>query len=503
MDFCPVCGARGQPVQDRCRRVARYYGYSDQQIAELGRQGSSIAVPFFETRRLFFLLDLQAGDPVRRFLAEAVEAAGDGGRREEHGNFVRVLPMRRRTRPALREIFVKDDVSKTMVVYRHDDGIEHFGSEERAVLFADLAERCFGLGAHVPPVASGLSPLGTKFVVSAGLPRDRYAALGPDDGARLRQLWDAGVLPRLALMDLVLGQNDRNANNVLLTGDSDSDLEIALIDNDDAFGPYERLIDPFAYLVPLLGAAGLNFAGAAPWFARLSLPDIVAFLARMALPREIVAGICARFAFAAAAAQDAMPLAAFVAAAFSGRRPTAEPLPGRPWVEYRALVSEGPAGTRYRNFLGMRQAGREACRETSIDRLWSFEGQALGATPAEVHELVIGSPDGGPAALASCATSAFADGFSELIRRRLFVSDDQLRIVEVRADPAGWHVVVRVGKLGRYDDKKVERFISLPDAALAIARADALEQELLAAGCIDLRARLLAFKTAGVVPIWF
>jgi hypothetical protein len=241
MAFCPVCGADDEAVSARCERVALYYGYSPQDLAELAQRGSSIAVPFLETRRLVFQLQMQERDPLRRLMADAVEGAAGAGRSEEHGNLVRVLPFHCPQRPDVREIFIKEDVSKTMVVYRHDDAIEHFGSEERAALFAELAQRFFDLGALVPAVASGLSPSGTKYVVSAGLPRDRFLPLRDSDGPRLRELWHAGVLPRVALMDLVLGQNDRNEQNVLLSRDSPATM--GLIDNDDAFGPHERLID--------------------------------------------------------------------------------------------------------------------------------------------------------------------------------------------------------------------------------------------------------------------
>jgi hypothetical protein len=90
-----------------------------------------------------------------------------------------------------------------------------------------------------------------------------------------------------------------------------------------------------------------------------------------------------------------------------------------------------------------------------------------------------------------------ADGFTQLPRRRLFVDGETLRILEVRADAAGWHLVIRRGRLGHYADKLVERFVSFATAAEAAFRADELEAELLAAGSSDLRARLTAFRASG------
>jgi hypothetical protein len=492
MSFCPVCGAEGQGVAARCERVARYYGYSLEQIAELALRGSSIAVPFFEIRRLFFSLEIQAQNPLARQMIDAVENTPEGGPAEEHGNLVRVLPFHCPERPDVREIFVKDDVSKTMVIYRHDDAIEHFGSEERAVLFGELAEQCFGLGACVPAVASGLSPVGTKYVVSAGLPRDRFLPLDLADGPRLRELWRTGVLGRVAILDLVLGQNDRNGQNVLLSRESPASL--GLIDNDDSFGPHERLIDPFDYLVPLRDDPTVHFGGVRDWFTTLSLPDVVALMSRRALPREVVAAVCARFVFAAFAVQNAMGLADFMTAVFSGQRPVVEDLPGRPWVEYRSLVNESAAGTRYLNILGAELGDR--CF------VWTFEGRALDQRPATVRLSCV-DPKDAQSIVDSLTRDAASDGFTNLMRRRFFVDDDVLRIVEIRADPAGWHVLVRRGRLSHYGDKIVEKFVSLSSAADALASANQVEAALLAAGSIDLRARLAAFKTAGVGPTFF
>jgi len=103
----------------------------------------------------------------------------------------------------------------------------------------------------------------------------------------------------------------------------------------------------------------------------------------------------------------------------------------------------------------------------------------------------------------SLATELRGDGYLHLIRRRLFVADsklpsgDDLRIVEVRDDLSGFHVVVKQGHLGYYDTRRVAKFVSFATSDEAVTQANAIEDELLASGFVDLRTRLASFKDAG------
>ena len=107
-------------------------------------------------------------------------------------------------------------------------------------------------------------------------------------------------------------------------------------------------------------------------------------------------------------------------------------------------------------------------------------------------------------AVESLAVDAFADGFAHIVRRRFFVAPGEaarsptapLRIVEVRTDPAGCHLVVKTGRLGRYEPRRIERFTSFSTVEAAIGAADEFEADLLAARFVDLRARLESFKSA-------
>jgi len=513
--FCPVCGEAGQAVSVRCERVARHYGYSRAELAALAAAGLSIAVPFFDVRRFLFAIDTLSRHPLARAMLEAVERGLASAPVQDLGNPVRVLGFQHASFPEHAEIFVKEDVSKTMVIYQGESSIEHFGSEERAVVFAELACQFFGLGPNVPATVVGVSASGTKFVASAGVSRDRFLSLEARPRSDLPVLWRQGTLPRLAILDFVLGQNDRNAQNVLVaSGDGAAEPglepgvvgvpEVRLIDNDDAFSTLERLPSPFAYLAGLDDAApggALTFAGTDAWLAPLRLAELVAKLAPLALPEDTMVPLCRRFAFAKLVAEKALSVADFRRAAFcrdgeSGFTIGAPlPNPGG-WTVYRTFVKEAEGEARFRTIVG---------EKTGDGFLVSVIGGVLlrdGATV--IAEARPCSEADAERAVESLAVDAFADGFAHIVRRRFFVAPgdparstrEPLRIVEIRTDPAGCHLVVKAGRLGRYERRKIALFASFSTVEAAAAAADGLEAKLLAARYVDLRARLGSFKAA-------
>lgn len=501
MGFCPVCGAVGQPIGPRCERIAAYYGYSSENLRHLSQAESSIAVPFFDIKRFFFVLESLAQHPLARAMLKAVEHAEFGGA-EEFGNSVRVVPFADIGFPQCSEIYVKDDVSKTMVVYEHEDSIEHVGLEERAVLFAEVAHGFFGLSECVPAAVCGLTPKGTKFVASAGLPKTQFASLHERPRDDLQASWDSGVLPRLALMDFILGQNDRNAQNVLFTAGANP--RVGLIDNDDAFVKHERLVAPFAYLVALGPDVGnLNFGVVRKWFETFRLPKLAALLLPLALPEETLMAVCRRFVFAEQAVFDAMSLADFMKAVFVERPPLTWALESCPWVICRTLVSEGQGATQYRTIIGQQRG--------VAHELFVLEGKLLNLETAPTS-LTVGSFYGqaeSQNAAQSLVAAAMNEGFVHVLRRRFFVatrSDDALvdavRIVEVRSDLSGFHVLVKKGGLGRYGKRQTEKFLSFETSAQALAHADEMEATLLSTNFIDLRGRLESFK-APPLPVIF
>ncbi|HEY5284429.1 MAG TPA: hypothetical protein VIM14_16680 [Polyangia bacterium] len=73
---------------------------------------------------------------------------------------------------------------------------------------------------------------------------------------------------------------------------------------------------------------------------------------------------------------------------------------------------------------------------------------------------------------------------------------NDLRIVEVRDDLAGFHVVVKQGHLSYYDARRVAKFIAFATSERALAQADTIEKNLLVSGFTDLRV-LASFKAPG------
>jgi hypothetical protein len=493
MDFCPVCGGANTGLHARCERVGRYYGYTLAELTQLAAQKVSIAVPFFDVNRLLFCLDHLAQHPMAAVMVEAVERSGSMVTPQEFGHMVRVLPFADSRFADWQDLYSKEDVSKTTMVYQYQDAVEHLGSEERAIAFAEIADRFFGLGAHVPPTAMGLSSAGTKFVVSAGFPRPRFASL-KDRPRDLSDVWQDGTLARLALLDFVLGQNDRSAQNVVVS--TQPPLRIGLIDNDESFVAHERLLGRFAYLEGLDG--NLRFHSARDWF-NFRLADLLAFLSPLSLPDITMTALCRRFAFARWAIGVDLCLADFSQAVFVDRAAIAWQLPNVPWMIYQPLIKESPQGTLYRTLVGERVG--DAFHLTILD------GKLLNPEVTTIEVATETSAAHATATLASLAAEGLGDGYLHVIRRRLFVandktpSNDDLRIVEVRDDLTGFHVVVKQGHLGYYDARRVAKFISFSTSDAALAQADAIEEDLLSSGFTDLRARLASFKTTG--PLTF
>ncbi len=494
MGFCPVCGGLGETLHPRCERLGRYYGYSAAELARLLAQQTSIAVPFFDVNRFLYSLDHLARHPMAQVMVDAVEQRGLSVKPQEFGNLVRILPFTDSRFPDWRDLYVKEDVSKTSVIYQYQDAIEHLGSEERAIAFAEIADRFFGLGAFVPPTAMGLSAAGTKFVVSAGFPHSQFKSL-QDRPVDLSSCWPSGVLARLALLDFVLGQNDRNPQNVLVSDDHAT--SIGLIDNDESFVAHERLVGRFAYLDGLDGRLSLDVARG--WFD-FRLSDLLALLSPLGLPEITTSALCRRFAFARWAVGFGLSLADFTHAIVVDRTVLDWKLPPVAWAAYQPFVKEESQGTVYRTLVGER-VGDAYCVSVLAGKLLDPGVTVTESTREQ-------SMADATSAMSSLAAELRGEGYLHLVRRRLFVansklpSGDDLRIVEVRDDLGGFHVVVKQGRLGYYDTRRVAKFVSFSTSHEAVREADATEDELTAAGFVDLRARLASFKDAGPATLF-
>ena len=101
----------------------------------------------------------------------------------------------------------------------------------REVLFHNLAHDFFGVGQHVPPTAIFNHPkTGQPMSVMERTPGDVSHFDGDNDnhGATLHALHNNGTLDKLAMTDLFMGNQDRNAGNYLLSTQAPG---VHLIDN--------------------------------------------------------------------------------------------------------------------------------------------------------------------------------------------------------------------------------------------------------------------------------
>jgi hypothetical protein len=96
---------------------------------------------------------------------------------------------------------------------------QQFSAGDREALYHNLANDFFGLGAHVPTTASFVHPkTGEKMTISERVPNAAHYDNDNDDhGFALQQAGQNGSLDKLAMMDLVLGQADRNPGNYMMT----------------------------------------------------------------------------------------------------------------------------------------------------------------------------------------------------------------------------------------------------------------------------------------------
>jgi hypothetical protein len=267
---------------------------------------------------------------------------------------------------------------------------------------------------------------------------------------------------------------------------------VGLIDNDDSFVTHERLVTTFGYLEGLGDDPDLGVAR--EWFSPFELAGLVGQLSPLALPESIMLPLCRRFVFARWAVATSMPLRDFEQAVFMERPPLTWQLADCPWTVYLPLVKEAKEGSSYRTIVGEWTGSAFV-----VDMV---EGQLLDRTVTCRRMATAMSSRAADEEIALLVLAALDDGFLHVIRRRLFVctdsenESDELRIVEVRGDPAGFHVIVRRGKLGYYETRQVDRYVSFSSMSAALACADALEGELLARNYADLRARLSSFKAS-------
>jgi hypothetical protein len=123
----------------------------------------------------------------------------------------------------------------TVIFKGHDQPEDDFPSQHRSAAYYAVAKNFFGLGEHVPPTAVVRHPA-TGQMLSAMKKVPNAYHIGENGSAAqkiLKKLGDSGQLEKLALMNNILGNFDRNnLGNFLFT---DQQPHLHLIDHDFTF----------------------------------------------------------------------------------------------------------------------------------------------------------------------------------------------------------------------------------------------------------------------------
>lgn len=118
------------------------------------------------------------------------------------------------------------------VYVKHMDEMHDFPGSRREVVFHNLARDFFGMGDHVPTTAHMIHPkTGEEMAAVEGVRGRHPSPNSADDREAVLQAGKNGDLDKMALMDHILGNNDRHGENWML----DHNKKVKLIDHESTF----------------------------------------------------------------------------------------------------------------------------------------------------------------------------------------------------------------------------------------------------------------------------
>jgi hypothetical protein len=114
-------------------------------------------------------------------------------------------------------------------------GLNQFSTAQREAAFHQISGAAFGLGEHVPVSAAFQHPAtGEHHSIQAKVEGGQHLERGNTDQlAYMQGMYSSGKLDKLALMDQIMGNNDRNPGNYMITPGQGAGIH--LIDNGLAF----------------------------------------------------------------------------------------------------------------------------------------------------------------------------------------------------------------------------------------------------------------------------
>ena len=472
---CPVCSytTKDGSSHSFCRALAAYFGYSKDEMEELMKLGSSLMVPFHESRKIIFFYDFFSRATLNKALIQAAVETRDDLEHWQHTHFLKTKLFKSDNFPDITKVFIKEDPSKDMVLYQEEGDIEHFGSEEREALFSWLGREILGLQDFIIPAAICISNEGKKLSITPYLDRDKWKHIAELNNKLPNQVIEQGILLKLAVMDFITGQIDRNIENIFFNKDAQgadlpSDQLVKLIDNDFGFSSNNIPITTLSYLNTLKETVDLNeltFDSVADWFSQISLYDVIQTVLPFALPIQVVVALIERFLIVSRVISKKKSVQYFMDKCFYDEDSSIHKVSKKPIIDlkkaygFRRMVLEGQHG-KYVALLW-----------TNINKKFTvtvLSGDLFDYGNEKISQVDCKKRMNGMALFNSYYHKYQDQGYVELIKRRFYIDMDQdikvhdikvrakgtVKIVELRRDDQVYVVVEKEGPLGHYVDKK-------------------------------------------------
>ncbi len=464
---CPVCARTTDKVSDRCIAIGKYFGYPKECIEELFKQQSSIMIPYHELKRIVYFMDFFSKGDEREFLLEAAYDDVEPLEKKMHTHQIIIKPSNVKEL-SCSKVFIKEDATKSMVLYHSEGGMAYFGSEERDVLFSWLADEVFDLGKFVLPAAIGVSGEGKKFCVTPFLETDEWHSMASGDIQDLKNLYHYGILMRLVTMDYLIGQNDRNIENIFIKNRTpdNQELVVKLIDNDFCFSKTTELYTAFAYLQILgenIDFSKEGFGTISEWLQSFSLSDVLMPLFQFSLPAFIIEGVISRYITLMDMIKKSKTLEYFIDNCFLGEKsnfdddqlePSLIPNTSKKYI-FRTLIRENEQEYQYIHMLWY-------AHENS-SKFQLFKGGLFSKEPIDRRDIKVKNRRDAERHIQRICRQYTEQGYQELLLRRFLVQLDKkdktrskgkIVLIEMKLDDQIYAVAEKVGDLGIYEEKK-------------------------------------------------
>lgn len=508
---CPICSIETSIICPQCIAIGAYFGYSEAEILELTVHQSSAIVPFHEVKKMIYFCHFFSQLKINDILLRAAEQSEHIVFEKKQTNDVFIKPVKDACVYDFDQVFVKEDASKSMVLYNAEGDIGHFGSEERDALFAWFGREVLQLEPYIIPAVMGMTAAGKKFCATPYLQPAEWHSLTEDDRSYLLGLYAQGVLLKLAVLDYLLGQQDRHKENVFLPS---RDLaahphRIRLIDNDYSFSSNIQLNTSFCYLTQLAADVDFSeetFEKIADWFGAFEFTDLIKGFLQFSLPRHVIEGVIARYILLHDLFSNKRSIQYFLDQYFLDNTKSDNGVPQVRMIDpfkkfsYRTLIIEHKDISRYVHVLTMMHETKPV---VSLIRGTTFSADE----PVITHRVLKNKREAEH--FRQTLVQKYIDrGYVELIRRLFLILSDksdlqrwkgEIIIMEIRRDDLIFTVQQRKGNLGIYEPKQRISLQTFPSLEDATDNFNENEKKYLTAGFQNIHTVLSSFKQQGIL----